>query len=199
MFKTPIAATFALALVATAGHASETFVFDKGHTEVLFSWNHAGLSTQTAEFTTVDGTVTIDRENIGASVVDVVIATDSIHTGFDVFDEHMVGGEWFDAAQFPDITFKSTAVRQVSVDEALIDGELTIKGITKPVTLHTKLLFDGEHPLGQFNENYKKPYTAFEARTTVLRSDWGLGAYAPLTSDTVEIVINAEMELEPQA
>ncbi len=189
----PFALTAALALTTAPVLAQENYQFDEGHTEVLFSWTHAGISTQTAEFTGLDGEIVIERDDVAASRVDVTIDPASIHTGFELFDEHLVSGDWFDVESHPEIRFVSTAVRQVATDRALIDGDLTIKGITHPVTLDATLTFDGPHPLGEFVEAYQADYVGFAATAMVPRSAWDLGAYAPLTSDTVEITINTEL------
>ena len=190
---TALAAATAALLVSAPVVATETYQFDAGHTEIQFSWNHAGITTQSAEFTGFDGTIAIDRETIAASMVDVTIDPASVHTGYAVFDEHMVSGDWFDTANHPEIRFVSTGVQQVGHDRALVEGDLTIKGVTRPVTLDVRLTFDGPHPLGALMEAYQADYLGFHATATVLRSDWGLGAFAPLTSDTVDIVIRTEL------
>ncbi|MEO1092650.1 MAG: YceI family protein [Pseudomonadota bacterium] len=192
--RTLLAAGALTSLALGSAAATETYLFDTGHTEVRFSWDHVGISRQSAGFDTLDGTVTIVRDDVPQSAVDVTVDVASVNTGVPVFDEHLVSDDWFDAAAHPAITFESTGVRQVGPTEAMIDGDLTIKDITKPVTLTAKLNFDGPHPLGEFVDAYAgQHYVGFEARTTVLRSEWDLGGYAPLVSDAVEIVISTEM------
>ncbi|MGF1474548.1 MAG: YceI family protein [Geminicoccaceae bacterium] len=182
--------------VSGTGFAAD-YRFDAGHTEVRFAWNHAGISNQTAEFTTVDGTVFFDPDNIAEAKVDVSIDPNSVWTGLELFDGHMKGEQFFNTANHPTITFVSTAVRQTGASSAQVDGDLTIKGITKPVTLDVELTFQGEHPLGAFSDAYKgAQYAAFSASTQVLRSDFDLGAYAPLTSDAVDIMISTELRQE---
>ncbi len=177
-----------------AASAAETFKFDKGHTEVRFLWNHVGLSTQSGEFRNVDGSVMFDREKLGNSKVDVTIKSASIDTGVERLDKHLKGTDFFNVEKHPEITFKSTAVRQTGVDRGIVTGDLTMNGVTKPVSLAVSLLFQGDHPLAPFIKAYAgAPYVAFSGKTEILRSDFNLGKFAPLTSDAIEIVIETEM------
>jgi polyisoprenoid-binding protein YceI len=194
--RTIAGALFALALTATgAALAAETYGFDKGHTEVRFVWNHAGLSTQSGEFRDFDGTVTWDREALANSKVDVVIPAASIDSGLGALDDHLKGADFFDVANHPEITFKSTEVRQSGIDHGAVTGDLTIRGVTRPVTLDVALVFDGEHPFAAFMPDMAGVhYTGFSARGRVLRSDFGLDRGVPLVSDWIEIVIETEMK-----
>ena len=109
-------------------------------------------------------------------------------------DEHLSSADFFEVAKFPEITFKSTSVRQTGVDLGAVTGDLTIHGQTRPVTLDVALNFQGDHPLAPFIEDYAgAPYAAFTASTAISRSDFELGMFAPLTSDRIEIVIQTEM------
>jgi polyisoprenoid-binding protein YceI len=191
-----VAAVAAVATVVVAAPpvlAAETYAFDQAHTEIRFSWSHAGITTQSAEFETVDGEVVIDRDEIANSGVDVTIDAASIETGVDAFNEHITSGDFFDVATHGEITFTATEVVRVGQERALITGDLTIKGITHPVTLDAALTFDGPHPLGEFMDQYDAYYTGFEATTTVRRSRWDLGMFAPLVSDAVDITIRTEL------
>jgi len=193
---TAAAAAFLALTVSTAApvQAADTYLFDKGHTEIIFKWNHVGLSTQSGEFRDYDGSVVFDRENLANSKVDVVIRTASLDTGVPALDEHLRSGDFFNVEANPEITFKSTSVKQTGVDQGAVTGDLTINGVTKPVTLDVKLLFEGDHPLAPFLEAYAgAPYVAFSARTEILRSEFGVNFGAPLTSDHIQIVIETEL------
>ncbi|MDH3663636.1 MAG: YceI family protein [Alphaproteobacteria bacterium] len=184
----------ALSWVSQPLRAADVYGFDKGHTEIIFKWNHVGLSTQSGEFRDYDGTVSFDRENLANSSVDVTIKAASLDTGVKDLDDHLKSADFFEVETYPEITFKSTSVKQTGVDRGEVAGDLTIHGVTKPVSLDVKLQFEGDHPLGPFIEAYAgAPYVAFSARTEILRSDFGVGAFAPLTSDRVEIVIETEL------
>ena len=198
----PVISSFVLAGVVAVGLSlpsfaqaePATFTFDKGHTEIRMIWNHVGMSDQSAEFAEFDGTLTFDPSDVGASSLNVTIPAESIYTGLALFDDHMKGADFFDTANHPEITFVSTAVQQTGASSGQVTGDLTIKGVTKPVTLNVTMNFDGEHPLGKFIDVYKgKRYVSFHASTEVLRSDFNMGSFAPLTSDTVRIEISTEM------
>ncbi len=183
----------ALAL-GTAAQAANSYTFDKGHTKILFFWNHLGLSNQSARFDDFDGTLVFDPEKPETSKIDVTIKTASVDSDVPAFDDHLKSADFFNAEKHPEITFVSTTVRKTGTETGQVDGDLTINGVTKPVTLDVTFNFMGEHPLSAFNENYKgAQYVAFSARTRVLRSDFNVGLYAPLTSDTVDIMIETEL------
>ena len=174
--------------------ASGTYTFDKGHTKVLFFWNHLGLSNQSARFDDIDGTLVFDAEKPETSKLDVTIKTASVDTDVPAFDDHLKSADFFNAEKHPEITFVSKEVRKTSKDSGQVVGDLTVNGVTKPVTLDVTFNFMGEHPLSAFNENYKDAqYVAFSAETRILRSDFNVGLYAPLTSDTIDIMIETEM------
>ncbi|MDJ0946545.1 MAG: YceI family protein [Kiloniellales bacterium] len=183
----------ALAL-GTAAQAANTYTFDKGHTKILFFWNHLGLSNQSARFDDVDGTLVFDSEKPETSKIEVTIKTDSIDSDVPAFDDHLKSADFFNAEKHPEITFVSTAVRKTGSKSGQVEGDLTVNGVTKPVTLDVTFNFQGEHPLSAYSETYKgAQYVAFSARTRVLRSEFNLGLYAPLTSDTVDIMIETEL------
>jgi polyisoprenoid-binding protein YceI len=181
------------AVPAVPAVAQETDAFDEGHTEIRFSWNHAGITTQSAEFAAVGGEVVIDRDESAHSRVDVTIDAASIETGVEAFNEHITWSEVFAVAAPGAITVASTAVPRVVQDRALITGDLTIKGITHPVTLDAVSTSDGQHPLGAFMDEYDAYYTGFEATATVRRSRWELGMFAPLVADAVDLTIRTEL------
>lgn len=188
-----------LASCFAPGVHAGTFTIDKQHTEVRFSWDHLGLSRQSAKFTDVTGTVSFDPEKPDASTVDVQIKLASLVTGVAALDTQLVKTkDYFDAAANPLITFKSTDVRSTGEKTAELTGDLTINGVTKPVTLAVVWNFLGPHPLGAINPTYKDLMAAgFSARTQILRSEWGLTRTIPLVSDEIRIAIETEMHKVP--
>ncbi len=183
----------ALAL-GTAAQAANSYTFDKGHTKILFFWNHLGLSNQSARFDDFDGTLVFDPEKPETSKIEVTIKTASVDSDVPAFDDHLRSSDFFNAEKHPEITFVSTAARKTGSKTGQVDGDLTVNGVTKPVTLDVTFNFMGEHPLSAYSENYKgAQYVAFSARTRVLRSDFNVGLYAPLTSDTIDIMIETEL------
>ena len=129
------AALVVSATAATAAFAApETYNIDATHTFPNFSYSHFGMSTQVSKFDKTTGTVTLDKE-AKTGAVDITIDMTSVNTGYGTFDEHIQGEDFLDTAKYPTATFKSTKVTFDGDKPATIDGELTIKGVTKPVTL----------------------------------------------------------------
>ncbi len=176
-----------LALTLNASAAPEAYTFDKNHTEVRFCWNHLGVSHQCAHFRKYDGEMMYDEANPQNSKIDVTFFTDSIETFVPVFNEHMKGEKLFDAKKYPEITFKSTKFEKVTDKTGKVYGDLTIKGVTKPVVLNVTLNFAGAHPMT------KKPTLGIGATTTVKRTEFGVSQAAPFVSDEVTIEIQTEM------
>lgn len=196
LISAALGATFmagALALPAAAdGHAlsekvpTGAYKMDPGHGYVTFTYNHLGFSNPQLRFRTVDANLDLNADDPATSSVAVTIAANSIDSGVDVFDDHLNSADWFNTEEFGEITFASTALTQTEHGSGTLTGDLTIKGITKPVTLDVTLIGAGPHPLNQKNT------VGVEATGTVLRSDFDLGAYAPAVSDEVHITISGE-------
>ena len=185
MRKTLIAAAL-FAFAGAAFAAPVTYKLDPGHTNVLASWNHFGYSNPSINFGQVDGTLVYDAEQVSASSVQVTLPLTGLSALADQFYDHLTSDKWFDAAKYPDATFKSTRVEAVGKGKLKVTGDLTIKGITKPVVLDVTLNKAGEHPMK------KVPAIGFDATATVKRSDFGVGAYAPMVSDEVALKITTE-------
>lgn len=168
--------------------------FDKDHTAINFSWSHLGLSRQSARLTDVSGRVQFDPSTPELSSIDVVMKADSIWTGVRAFDEHIKSADYFNVAQFPLITFRSRDIRRTTDKTGQVTGDLTIKGITRPVTLNVVWNYSGEHPMAKINPNYLDVYVSgFSATAVLRRSDWGLSLAVPLVSDEVRLSIETEL------
>jgi polyisoprenoid-binding protein YceI len=180
--------------LAAGSAAAETYTFDKEHTKIVFVYNHLGMSNQYGRFDSFDGEVEFNAEKMNTSRASVSIDVASIDTDVAKLDEHLRSEEFFDAAKHPKITFKSTEVRQTGAKTMQIAGDLTIKGKTRPVVLDATFNFIGEHPLAKFVKAYAGvQYASFSAKTRIRRSEFDVGLYAPLTSDTIDIVIETEL------
>ncbi|WP_369977217.1 YceI family protein [Xanthomonas bundabergensis] len=179
------AAPAAAAATAIKG-ATGTYKLDPSHTDVLVQWNHLGFSNPTAHFGDVDGTLVYNAENVAKSSVQVTLPLSGLNSFTAKFDEHLKSADFFDAAKFPTATFKSTKVSAAGTNKLSVAGDLTIKGVTKPVVLAVTLNGAGPHPMR------KVPALGFDASTTIKRSDFGLGAYVPNVSDEVKIRITTE-------
>jgi len=176
------AATVAEAITAVSG----TYQLDPTHTDVLAQWTHFGFSQPSAHFGISDGTLVYDAADVTKSSVQVTMPITGIDSFVDKLDEHLASGDFFDAGKFPNATFKSTSVAAAGTNKLTVTGDLTIKDITRPVTLDVTLNGAGEHPM------LKKQAIGFSATATIKRTDFGVGAYAPNVSDEVQLRITTE-------
>jgi len=183
--KLTAALSLAGAFATSAIAAPVTYAVDSGHSFPNFSYQHMGLSVQLSKFDKTTGTVTLDKAAKTASV-DVVIDTTSVNTGFDVFNGHIQGEDFLDTAKYPTATFKSTKVTFEGDKPVAIDGELTIKGVTKPVTLKVTHFVNMPHPM------LKKDAIGANATTTIKRTEFNAGKYAPNVGDEVTITVSLE-------
>ncbi|PKP84039.1 MAG: hypothetical protein CVT80_10390 [Alphaproteobacteria bacterium HGW-Alphaproteobacteria-2] len=180
------AAALAAATATAAWAAPEKYVLDPGHSQVLFSYNHLGYSTTWGMFGGFEGEIMFDQEDPAASSVSVSIPVRSMLTGWEKRFQDFMSPDFFDAQEGDVATFTSTGIQVTGENTALITGDLTINDITQPAVLDAKLNQAGVHP--QAN----KPWAGFDATTTILRSDFGLGLFAPFVGDEVTINISIE-------
>lgn len=174
---------FAAASPALA--APEVYNVEGTHTFPRFSYSHFGLSTQLSKFDKTTGTVTLDKA-AKTGAVDITIDMTSVNTGFDVFNGHIQGEDFLDTAKYPTATFKSTKVTFEGDKPVAIDGNLTIKGVTKPVTLKVTHFVNMPHPM------LKKDAIGANATTTIKRTEFNAGKYAPNVGDEVTITVSLE-------
>jgi polyisoprenoid-binding protein YceI len=182
-----IAAALAFASLAatTAMAAPKTFEVDGSHTFPRFAYSHFGYSIQISRFDNTTGTVVFDADAKNGSV-DITIDMKSVNTGFVDFNGHIQGEDFLDTAKFPKATFKSTKVNFQDGKPASIEGQLTIKGITKAVTLTVTSFQAMAHPM------LKKDAIGANAFTVIKRSEFNAGKYAPYVGDEVRIEIALE-------
>lgn len=183
--KKLVALTFAASLSSVAVAAPETYMIEGSHTMPRFEYNHMGYSTQVSRFDKTTGTIVIDRAAKTGSV-DVVIDAKSVSTGSALFNEHIQGEDFFSTEKFPTITFKSSKLKFEADKLVSVQGDLTIKGVTQPVTLAVTSFFCMPHPM------MKKDACGANATTVVKRSDFKMGKYAPFVSDEVTLTIPVE-------
>ncbi|MBN6150809.1 polyisoprenoid-binding protein [Xanthomonas sp. AmX2] len=182
----PATTAFAAPAAAAVKGTTGTYKLDPTHTDVLVQWNHLGFSNPSAHFGNVDGTLVYNAEDVSKSSVQVTLPLSGLNSFTAKFDEHLMSGDFFDAAKFPSASFKSTKVSAAGSNKLTVVGDLTVKGVTKPVTLAVTINGAGQHPMK------KVPAIGFDASTTIKRSDFGLGAYVPNVSDEVKIHITTE-------
>lgn len=184
MRKYAIALT--LASIATSAFAvPETFDIDPAHTAPRFEYSHFGYSNQLHSFDKTSGKIVFDRTAKTGSV-DITIDAKSVNTGFPLFNEHIQGEDFFDTAKYPTITFKSTAVKFAGDKPVTVEGNLTIKGVTKPVTLTVTSFQAMPHPM------MKKDAIGANANAKIKRSEFNMGKFAPYVSDDVTLIIGVE-------
>lgn len=179
---------------------ADTWEFDKQNTSIRFTWDHLGLSRQSGRFLDFDGRLHFSPTDPEGGSVDVVIKAASLWTGVKEYDDNLKSDSFFNVDRYPIITFRSTWVRRTGERTGEVDGELTIMGISKPVTLKVIWNYTGEHPFANVNPTYKgKWVSGFSATTKVKRSEWGLTRALPLISDDIWITIEAEFLLKDES
>ncbi|MEW6590245.1 MAG: YceI family protein [Pseudomonadota bacterium] len=186
-----IALFAALAAASFAAQAAPvTYTIDNSHTYPYFTYNHLGFSNQTHRFDKTTGTVTLDRKAKTGSV-DVVIDATSVNTGYALFNEHIQAADFFDTTVYPTITFKSTGMKFKGDQPASVTGNLTIKDVTKPVTLKLTHFKCQPHPM------LKVEACGANATTQVKRSEFNMGKNVPFVSDEVTLTIAIEAVNKP--
>lgn len=166
--------------------AAETYQLEKTHVDLLFSINHAGFTEKHGSFRELDATLRYDGEHPENSQVDVTVKMGSVDTGFPARDTDLKSDKFFDAAKYPEMHFVSTKVTREPDQTLRIDGELTLHGVTKPLTLHAKLNKAAPNPFD------KRPTVGFSATGSLKRSDFGISTYLPMIGDGVTLTIDAE-------
>ena len=185
--STLLAATATLGLLAaSAGAAPVVYTVDTTHSSVVFYVNHFGFSNSIGRFKLGEGTFSFDNDNWSNSTVDAKIPVPSLQLGDAKWNEEIIGATWLDSAKYPDITFVSHKVEKIDAMHGKLSGDLTVKGVTKPVVLDVTLNKIGDQPIR------KTAAAGFTATTTIKRSQFGVAAYVPAVAD--ELVIRIEVE-----
>ena len=164
---------------------SGVYKSEAGHAYIAMSYDHQGYSRPILRWGAFDATAIVDSENPENSKLDVVIDVASIDSGVDAFNDHLRGDKFFNVAAYPQITFSSTSMEQILQGRGKVTGDLTIKDITKPVTLKVKLNKVGKH------FRTKADLFGISAKATIRRDDFGVGLYDIVGQ---EVDINIEVE-----
>lgn len=164
---------------------SGDYELEKTHGYVTFSYSHQGYSYPTIRFNDVNAVLTLDSAEPVNSSVSVLIAASSIDTMVAKFDDHITNEDMFNVSVYPEITFTSTKLVQTDAANGTMTGDLTLMGLTKPVTFDVRFNKAGESRSG-------KPMAGFSASTKVMRSEWNLGYAVPYVGDEVTINVEAE-------
>ena len=166
------------------------YTVEPNHTQIAFAVAHMGISPFAGWFSQASGTLTIDPADPTKATLAVSLPIASVQTTSAKLTEELKGADWFDAANFPTASFKSTSVTRIGNDAARIDGMMTLHGVTHPVTLTAKLFGAADNPMSH------KPSIGFVGKIILKRSEFGITKYVPLVSDEVELVINGAVERE---
>ena len=185
-----LATLTALVAFATAAHAApETYVIDHSSTSSQFSFSYLGVASQTNRFEKTNGKVVLDHTAKTGSA-EVTIDATSINTGHAIFNEHLQAASFFDTTRYPTITFKSTKLT-LDGDQMSLAGDLTIKGVTRAVTLAVTQFQCLPHP------TLKAETCGANVTVTVKRSDFNMGKYALLASNNVTLNLSIQAVKEP--
>ncbi|MGB6230807.1 MAG: YceI family protein [Litorimonas sp.] len=167
---------------------SGTYVDEDGHAYIQFSYDHQGYSRPILRWREFDATVEYDSENPENSTLMVTIPTASIDSMVPAFDEHLKSADFFDVETYPDVTFRSTSLDIQPDGTGTITGELTMRDVTREIT------FDGK--LNKIGKHFRSGVDMFgiSGTGTLMRSDYGLGKYAPGVGDEVQLVMEVEFQ-----
>jgi polyisoprenoid-binding protein YceI len=168
-----------------AASAADTYSVEPGHTSATFAFKHLGFSTFHGKFAQASGTVTIDQAGKKGEA-DISFDAKGITTGVPKLDEHLASKDFFDVEKYPKITFKSKDFTFTGNTLSEVKGDLTIHGVTKPVTLKVTSFACKDHPM------MKVPACGADASTTIKRSEFGVGAFVPAVSDEIPLTIEIE-------
>lgn len=170
---------------------AEKYDIDAAHSGVVFGWNHFGFSNPTARFDKIEGSVLLDKADLTKSSISVTLPVEGLDTGVAKLDEALKSPDFLDATRYPTITFKSSKVEKTGENVLKITGDLTVHGVTKPVTLDAKVNKVG---IFEIPGVIKAQAAGFDATTVIKRSVFGVGNYVPAVSDeiTVRITLDAK-------
>ena len=176
-------------MAPVSASAGEAWVLDASHSQIVFTYNHLGYSTTAGMFSGFEGEIMFDKEDPANSTVAVSMPVKSMFTGWEARDAHFMSGDFFGAEDGDLVTFTSTSIEVTGDDTALITCDRTMNDITQSVVLDAKLNGTGPFPFGP---KQGTDWAGFDATTTIKRSDFGVGAFAPAVSDEVEVRISIE-------
>jgi polyisoprenoid-binding protein YceI len=172
---------------------ADVWTLDRTASEIRFTYDHLGLSRQSGRFREIDGRLDFTPTDPESGRIEATIHVAGISTGVPELDQLLKTTDFLDTARFPTAIFRSTGVTKTGDKTGDVIGELTMMGVTRPVTLQVTWNFTGEYPLSAINPTYLgKWVSGFSAKAMIRRSEWGVKRGIPLLSDEIEIAIEAE-------
>ena len=175
----------ALLASATPGRAAD-YTIDLTHSHILFTIDHLGFAKIVGLFSDFSGTLSFDSNNVSASKLAVTVKTESLQTQFAARDKDLKGADWFNVTEFPEMTYVGSEFVKKDEHTGTITGNLTLHGVTKPVTLNVVLNKVGQNPLDKINS------AGFSARGTLKRADFGMKTFSGPIGDDVDLIIEIE-------
>ncbi|HLX53576.1 MAG TPA: YceI family protein [Aquella sp.] len=181
----------------TAGYVYadlQVYILDPSHTSVTWRISHFGFSHPSGKWMVENGEINLDEKNLSNSKVTATIQIDDVTSGIQKLDQELIGNQFFDATKFPKAVFTSTSVKQKSASKLTVIGDLTMHGVTKPVTLDVTVNKIGTRPI------IMRKGAGFSATAKIKRSDFGMKAYLPGLGDVVDLSIEVEAAVpKPEA
>ena len=169
-----------------------TFAIDPAHTDVLFSAKHMMVTNVRGTFTDVSGSIDIDETEPTASTADITVRAASVDTGFAARDTHLRSDDFFAVETFPEIHVVSTKIQPKGSNDFVVTADVTIKDVTRPVTLDLEYLGTVASPWGDQR-------AGFSASTEISRKDWGLGWNLALEAGGVVVGDKVKLNIEAEA
>lgn len=179
---------FALALSLSIGAFAQTWTADKNHSQLNFSIIHMGVNAIEGGFRTFTATITSSKDDWSDAVIELQADVSSVNTGVEPRDNHLKSPDFFDASQYGTMTFKSTSFKKVDDKNYILTGDLTLHGVTKPVTLNAT--FNGTYT----NQMNHKTSAGFKVTGVIKRSEFGIGAKFPAAMLSDEVTLDANTE-----
>lgn len=178
----------ALVLLSGAAFAQTTWTVDKAHSKLGFTVTHLLVSEVDGSFNAFDSKITSSKDDFSDAVIELSAEVASINTANEGRDKHLKGADFFDAEKFTTLTFKSTSIKKVDAKNYKVTGDLTLHGVTKPVTLDATFNGTAVHPYN------KKTIAGFRVGGVIKRSDFTVGAATPaaVVGDDVTLLAKAE-------
>jgi polyisoprenoid-binding protein YceI len=182
-----ISITAALLLFVSTGFA-QSWTWDKAHSQLNFGITHMGINEIDGTFSTVEAKITSSKDDLSDAVVELTADVNSLNTGVEQRNNHLKSPDFFDAAKFGTLTFKSTSFKNTGGKNYEMAGDLTFHGVTKPVVLN--VVFNGTI----VNPQSKKTVAGFKVTGVIKRSDFGIATSFPATMLSDEVALNANAE-----
>jgi polyisoprenoid-binding protein YceI len=172
-------------LAAPLAQAADAFKVDTGHSNVIFRIKHLNAAWFYARFNEISGTFLLDNDDPSKSSIDIAVKAESVDTKMEKLNQHLRSADFFSAKEFPTISFKSTSIEKGEEGKLKATGNLTLHGVTKPITIDLE-------PTGPVSDPQGKQRAGFETIFTIKRSDYGMVFMSEMLGDEVRLIVSME-------